>query len=306
MKRFICMVLIISMSGIVSGCNNGVEREMTTEETSGEGETPLMENNNAERTSRGTDINSTADIEDVDYSDCYNGVNGCAVFSSMNEDKYIVYNEDMCNVQVSPFSTFKIPAGLIGLNNGVIASKSTTMGYSGGEYPFEAWNKDLTMEEAFKTSCVWYFRKVIDGIGKDNVQSELNELGYGNCDISQWEGSGESPTSDTNGFWLGSSLKISPMEQVDVMKKIFEGNTRYTGEQIGILKDVMYAEEINGVKVYGKTGTGRNGEAWFAGFIESENERNYFAVYLEDKNAEGVAGAMAKEITMDIINRYYS
>ena len=90
------------------------------------------------------------------------------------------------------------------------------------------------------------------------------------------------------------------------MKKIFEGNTQYSDEQIGILKDVMYAEEINGVKVYGKTGTGRDGEAWFTGFTESENERNYFAVYLEDKNAEGVAGVMAKEIALKIINSYYS
>ena len=52
----------------------------------------------------------------------------------------------------------------------------------------ENWNKDIDFREAFRTSCVWYYRQVIDEIGKEMMQKELDKLRYGNCDISDWEG----------------------------------------------------------------------------------------------------------------------
>ncbi|MCI8364652.1 MAG: hypothetical protein HFG34_06835 [Eubacterium sp.] len=48
----------------------------------------------------------------------------------------------------------------------------------------EKWNHDIDFSGAFHESCVWYFRKVIDEIGKRRMQKELNRLAYGNCDIS--------------------------------------------------------------------------------------------------------------------------
>mgnify|MGYP002225640681 CR=1 FL=1 len=63
--------------------------------------------------------------------------------------------------------------------------------------------------DAFRTSCVWYFRQVTDDIGKVKMQNELNKLKYGNCDISDWEG--KLNTNNNNraltGFWIESSLK---------------------------------------------------------------------------------------------------
>lgn len=32
------------------------------------------------------------------------------------------------------------------------------------------WNKDIDFSDAFHASCVWYFREVIDEIGKDMIQ----------------------------------------------------------------------------------------------------------------------------------------
>ena len=46
---------------------------------------------------------------------------------------------------------------------------------------------DLTLEEAFQNSCIWYFREVIDLVGRDKMQEELKNLQYGNCDISGME-----------------------------------------------------------------------------------------------------------------------
>lgn len=238
----------------------------------------------------------------VDFSNLFDGINGCAVFYDPVILKYSFYNEQMCNERYSPYSTFKIIGVLEGLKQGVIASEQSTMNYSGEVYPFESWNKNLNLYEAFQSSCVWYFRQVIDSIGQENIQNALSSLNYGNCDVSQWQGSGLNPTADTNGFWLGSSLKISPKEQIKVVSDIFEEKTDYTQDEITILKNVMVSDKEG---VYGKTGTGRDSSAWYVGFYETDNHKIYFAVYLQDDTVENIAGATAKEITNKIIDKYY-
>lgn len=70
----------------------------------------------------------------------------------------------------------------------IVTSKESKMGYNGVNYPIEAWNADLSLEDAFRNSCVWYFRKIIDEVGQEEVQKELQSLKYGNCDISEWNG----------------------------------------------------------------------------------------------------------------------
>ncbi len=113
------------------------------------------------------------------------------------------------------------------------------MSYSGIDYPIADWNQNLSLRQAFHTSCIWYFRQVIDQVGREEVQLELEELSYGNCDCSAWQGSQINPLPDLNGFWLDASLRISPKEQVLALATIFEGHSRYDSQKIAILKDLM-------------------------------------------------------------------
>lgn len=61
-------------------------------------------------------------------------------------------------------------------------------------------------------------------------KKEFAHLQYGNCDISDWEG--QLNTNNNNraltGFWIKSSLTISPKEQVEVMERIFGENSDYS------------------------------------------------------------------------------
>lgn len=232
----------------------------------------------------------------VDYTKEFQGIWGCAVLYDTSKNQYSFYQEEQCNVQASPYSTFKIVSALMGLHNQVITSEESKMGYSGAEYPMKAWNADLSFKEAFQNSCVWYFRKIIDQIGQEEVQKELTALKYGNCDSSEWNGSKINSFPELNGFWLDSSLKISPLEQVNILRNIMEGKTMYTKEEVAVLKSVMQVSDNSWGKLYGKTGTGTNGEAWFVGFLEKENNNIYVAIYLNDSNANEISGAKAKEI----------
>ncbi len=168
----------------------------------------------------------------ADWSEYFNGLNGSAVVYDVSNGRYIIYNSDCALTQRSPCSTFKIISSLIALENGIFEPEDSTREWSGEIFWNENWNKDIDFSEAFLTSCVWYYRQVIDDIGKDMMQKELEKLQYGNCDISDWEG--RLNTNNNNraltGFWLESSLLISPKEQVEVMERIFGDGSEYSEE----------------------------------------------------------------------------
>jgi len=240
--------------------------------------------------------------ETIDLASEFKGINGCAIFFDSLNNTYSFYNEDMCRKEVSPYSTFKIISTMMGLENKIIVDDTSEMSYTGIQYPLAEWNSSLTLQEAFRSSCIWYFRQVIDEIGADEMEKELKALDYGNCDISEWNGNNTNPSKELNGFWINSSLKISPLNQVEVLKEIFEDNSSYDTKSKDILKKIMLVGESAGQDVYGKTGTGPNGEAWFVGFANKSEVATYFAVYLDDEN-ESVSGNTAKEITMNILNQ---
>lgn len=241
----------------------------------------------------------------VDCSEFFDGVEGCTIFYNSNKEEYQVYNEELSEKEVSPCSTFKIISTLVGLKRGVLTSTETKMNYDGTKYPVSSWNGDLNLKEAFQASCVWYFRSVIDKIGQENMREEINKIHYGNCNISEWKGGSINSLPQLNGFWLESSLKISPKEQVEVLSNIFNLKTDLSKENIEILKDIMLIDKNDNASIYGKTGTGYKDNAWFVGMIEKGTEKYFFAIHLNDGKGKEISGQKAKEIALKIITKYY-
>lgn len=203
---------------------------------------------------------------------------------------------------------------MIALENGIIEPENSTRDWSGEIFWNENWNKDIDFSEAFRTSCVWYYRQVIDDIGKDVMKRELEKLQYGNCDISDWEG--RLNTNNNNraltGFWIESSLRISPKEQAEVMERIFGEHSDYSEEAQNELKQVMLVSESeqSDISIYGKTGMGKAEgivvDAWFTGFAEGTEGRIYFCVHLGRTDGMNVSSTEAKEIAIKIVSDYYN
>lgn len=234
---------------------------------------------------------------------------GCAVIADISEDYYnnyySYYSNNFWKEQAAPDSTFKIISALIGLEEGIITSADSRMGYDGSDYGRSEWNRDLTLREAFETSCVWYFRKIMDETGQEKVLEYLKALSYGNCNVSSWEGSDENRIHELNGFWLESSLLISPREQVDVLKKILRGGSPFQGANVNILKDIMLAEEEEFSKLYGKTGGDAAGtNAWYTGFYETQGHTYCFAVRLAGTEKNRVSGGTARAIAEKLLEQY--
>lgn len=299
---------------ILTGCSNhhNIEIKMKESERAADTEeltkTMTVNENETER-----ELDLDPEIVEIDWSEYFDGLNGTAVIYDAPARQYTLYNRDLALTRSSPCSTFKIISSLVVLENEILKPTDSTRTWSGEVFWNEDWNKDIDFSEAFRTSCVWYYRQIVDDIGKDMMQKELNKLQYGNCDISDWEG--RLNTNNQNraltGFWIESSLMISPKEQVEVMERIFGDHSDYSEESQKELKQVMLTskQEETGISIYGKTGMGKTDgivvDAWFTGFTESPEGNLYFCVRLGRTDNKNVSSAVAKEIAIQIVTDYY-
>lgn len=96
---------------------------------------------------------------------------------------------------------------------------------------------------------------MINNISELQMETHLKDMNYGNCDVSEWSGNGRNTIEELNGFWLNSSLKITPREQVYFLQQVFEGDNNYKDSHISLLKEFMKTETPH---IFGKTGAGNN------------------------------------------------
>ncbi len=202
-----------------------------------------------------------------------NKVEGCFTMLSNTDGKVTVYNLAMDTARVLPASTFKIVNSLIGLETGVIADEKMVIKWDGIKRSVEAWNKDMTMEEAFKVSCVPYYQEVARRIGKDTMKLWIDSIGYGNKNLGD----------KIDSFWLNNQLKISPDEQLGLMKRLYFDQLPFQKRTQQIVRDVMLQEDNTAYTLSYKTGWGfdenNNNIGWVVGWIE-ENKHPYFFVTL--------------------------
>lgn len=146
-----------------------------------------------------------------------------------------------------------------------------------------AWNKDLTMEEAFNVSAVPYFQEVARRIGKDTMKFWVDSIKYGNKNLG----------TSVDLFWLDNSLKITADEQMGLVKKLYFNQLPFQKRTQDIVRKIMVREQNANYKLAYKSGLGNkengNNIGWMVGWIE-ENRHPYFFVL----NIESAPG---KDIT---------
>lgn len=228
-----------------------------------------------------------------DLSSYFKEYDGSFVLLDLESGHYQVYNDANSKKRVSPDSTYKIISSLVGLETEVVTNENAQMEWDGTIYPFEQWNKDQTLTSATINSVSWYFQKVDSLVGKTRIESYLKQMGYGNVDLS----------GGINEFWLESSLKISPIEQVKILEKLYTYELPFSRRNIDIVKKTIKLSDQDKITLYGKTGTGIvNGNqlnGWFVGFVESKGKVFAFATNIQGK--VWTDGATAKTITLSIL-----
>ncbi|MFL5740925.1 MAG: penicillin-binding transpeptidase domain-containing protein [Flavisolibacter sp.] len=209
-------------------------------------------------------------------------VDGCFALYNNGTGEFTIYNLPRYrDSSFLPASTFKIVNALIGLQTGVISNDSMVIKWDGIVRRPE-WDRDLSMYQAFRVSAVPYFQEVARRIGKDTMQFWLDSISYGTKKI----------TGRIDSFWLDNSLKITPDEELGLVKRLYFNQLPFYKINQEIVKKAMLFEERPEYRLSYKTGWGtrENGNqlGWLVGYIVENRHPYFFVLNLEspDKNID--------------------
>lgn len=237
---------------------------------------------------------SSENISYVDFSKYFGKYEGSFVLYDLENDIWSIHDIEHATLRVAPDSTYKIYDALFGLEEGVITPEDSFIAWNGKNYPFETWNSDQTLQSAMTSSVNWYFQAIDEQLASTNIRNYIQQIGYGNENVSD----------RLSTYWLESSLKISPVEQVKLLTKLQNNSLGFSSENINAVKDAICLSSSDAGTFYGKTGTGRvDGQdvnGWFIGYIETADNTYFFATNIgADSDA---TGGNATEITMSILS----
>lgn len=231
------------------------------------------------------------------YFDAKN-TDGCFTMLDNSTGQVTVYNMALDTARVLPASTFKIVNSLIGLETGKITDENMVIKWDGIKRSQPEWNKSMGMKEAFKVSNVAYYQEVARRIGYDTLKHWIDSISYGN----------KKPGGPVDSFWLNNTLKISPDEQLGLMKRLYFDQLPFRKSVQQQVRDAMLQEDNTAYKLSYKTGWGHdeagNAIGWLVGWIE-ENRHVYFICTLlksKDKDYDMVPARIG--ITKDILKQY--
>ncbi|ESU31085.1 hypothetical protein G3A_18670 [Bacillus sp. 17376] len=229
-----------------------------------------------------------------DLSSYFHGYNGSFVLYDAAKGQYQIYNRDMSEQRVSPNSTYKIFSALFALESNVISTNNNEQVWDGNVQPYQEWNQDQNLSTALTRSVNWYFQNTDSEIGRKQLQDYFHKVKYGNENLS----------GNLDTYWMESSLKISPIEQVQLLHALEENKFGFYEENIQAVKQAILIDEQKNGQLFGKTGTGtingKNVNGWFIGFVYKGENRFYFAIHIQDNDGHA-KGSKAAEIAKQIL-----
>lgn len=230
-----------------------------------------------------------------DLSSYFEGYKGSLVLYDPSKNQYKIYNREMSEQRISPDSTYKIYSALFALESNVISANSNKQIWDGKIYPFPEWNQNQNLASALTRSVNWYFQNTDREVGRKELQDYFHKIKYGNEDLS----------GNLDSYWMESSLKISPVEQVQLLYQLEENQWGFKAENIKAVKRAILIDVQKNGRLYGKTGTGmingKNVNGWFIGFVEKGEVRYYFAINIQNKDGHA-QGSKAAEIAKQILH----
>ena len=232
--------------------------------------------------------------ENLELSTDFHGFDGSFVLYDSQTGLWKIYRPELAIQRFSPASTFKIYSALHGLEKGIISPESSSMKWDGTPCAFPRWEQDQTLDSAMKDSVNWYFQNIDQLLGRTEISSFLKKINYGNKQISK----------DLKLYWADDSLKISAVEQVELLQNFYTNTFDCSEQNIQAVKDALRVGEFSGRTLYGKTGTirrnGRDISGWFVGFVETDDNVLYFAANIQ--GVDHADGSQAAAITRSVLS----
>lgn len=223
------------------------------------------------------------------------GYRGTVLVFSLSEQTYVAGHSELVDESFLPASTFKIFSSLVALETGVIADETSVIRWDGVERDRTELNQDLDLQSSFRVSAVPHFQELVRRVGEERMQHYLDLVGYGNQTIS----------GGADQFWLSGGLRISPLEQVDFLVRLYDGDLPFRPEVLASLKEMMLVEETNGAAIRAKTGWAKNeGQddiGWWVGWMETRDDVRFFATVLTSGAPKNDFGPSRLAVTRKVL-----
>lgn len=236
---------------------------------------------------------TTLDLGRIDFAARFGKFDGCFVIKEVNTGPMHFYNEKSCHRRLAPCSTFKIFNALAAIDAGAVEGPDTLLKWDGTPNRRKECEKDHTLASAIRDSVVWYFQELARRIGPERMQRYLDGCDYGNCDIS----------AGIDTFWLETSLRISSVEQLRFMERLYNDKLPFKPEALQAVREMIVLKRGDGWTFSGKTGTGAGGTekvvlGWFVGHVRSGDRQFVFAANI---HGDGAMGPVLRDIVFDML-----
>ena len=226
----------------------------------------------------------------------------CTVVADAMSGKVLKQDGD-CATRVTPASTFKIAISLMGFDSGYLKdAHDPTLPYRKGyvDWGGAEWLKPTDPARWIKYSVVWFSQQVTAHLGAARFQKYADAFDYGNRDLSGDPGKHDG----LQRAWIGSSLKIAPLEEARFLEKLTTRKLPVSGHAFDMTEEITRMDPLpNGWSLNGKTGSafpkladGSNDEAhgwgWFVGWSRKDGRTLVFARLIQDDEKMAVSGGL--------------
>ena len=221
-------------------------------------------------------------------------IDGTLVMYDTNANACYTHNAERAAQRFYPASTFKIFNSLIGLNVHAVKNVDEYFyKYTGEPVYLESWQNDANLRLAIKRSQVPAYKELARRIGRPAMQANLNLLQYGNMEIGE----------HLDSFWLQGPLKISALEQVQLLTYLAQQKLPYDKSAQAQVAAITVLQQNKNYTLHGKTGWATENidtpVGWFVGWVEAKDNTYVFALNMDLQDANDLP--LRESLTLDCL-----
>ena len=218
----------------------------------------------------------------------------CTAIADAATGEILVQRGD-CSSRVTPASTFKIAISLMGYDAGFLKDEhQPKLPFREGYVDWRAnWRTATDPTKWMADSVVWYSQQVTGALGKKRFAAYTKRFDYGNADVS-----GDVENDGLTMSWIGSSLKISPLEQLAFLRKVINRQLGVSQQAYDMTAELTRFGKLPGDWIVnGKYGAAQ-GYGWYVGWAAQGGRTVVFARLMRKEKTqppEVPAGVLARD-----------
>ena len=225
------------------------------------------------------------------------GFSGTVLVYDLRRNRYEAVHPEFAVAPRIPASTFKIANSLIALDAGVVQDEHTVIPWDSVVRERNELNRDLDLVTAFRLSAVPHFQQIARRIGADRMSRYLRLLRYGN----------ENTAGGIDQFWLTGELRISPLEQIAFLRRLYRDSLPVSHRAMAEVRDMMEMERTPSLIVRGKTGwaqlSNHHEVGWWVGWVERGPDTFIFASMIEADSPGSSFGPARTAVAREVLRQ---